>query len=367
MANEAAMVAISGYYGMGNAGDEAVLAGITRSFAERCPKAELIALSGDPAGTQMLHGVRAVHRMSPGEVVGVLRKTDMLLSGGGSLLQNVTSSRSLAYYLGIIWLAKRLAKRIMVYAQGVGPIAGAAARRAARSVLNRADLITVRDPESKRYLEELGVNQPDVRVTADPCFAVEPGPAEEAGELLRVKGAPEGMPLIGVSLRPWRDQVDWLPAVARGLETAAARIGAALAFIPMQHDQDLGLSVQVASGLSVPSVVVSERLGPTLVLAVIGRMSLVVGMRLHALMFAASLSVPFTGISYDPKVDSFVRATVGGEPLRVQGLEAGDVAARVMDAWDRRNEVGASLAASAAKVREAAFENADLACRLIGC
>ena len=366
MADQVATVAISGYYGFGNAGDEAVLAGIVRSFAERCPKAKLAALSADPAATEDVHGIRAVHRMSLGEVIGVLREADLLLSGGGSLLQNVTSTRSLLYYLGIMWLAKRLGKKVMVYAQGAGPLLGRGARRATRYVLNKVDLITVRDEQSRLCLEELGVKGPEIRVTADPSFAVEPEPAEKADESLSAAGAPADVPLVGVSLRPWRDQLHWLPALARGLDSAADRIGAALVFLPMQLDQDLGMSVQMASEMRSRSVVVAERLSPARALAVMGRMSLVVGMRLHALIFAGSMGVPFAGIAYDPKVESFVRSAIREEPLTLDGLDAARAAAWVIEAWEKRGQLADRLAAAIPPIKAAALENASLACALIG-
>lgn len=343
-----------------------MLAGILRSFADQCPKADLVAFSGDPAETQALHGIRAVHRMSPAEVIGTLRETDLLLSGGGSLLQDVTSSRSLMYYLAVIWLAKRLGVKAMVYGQGVGPIVGSASRRVARWVLNQVDLITVRDEESKLYLEALGVNRPEIRVTADPSFAAEPAPAEEAEEVLRTAGAPEGAPLIGVSLRPWRDQARWLPSLARGLDSAAERVGASLVFLPMQHEQDLGMSVQVASQMTASAVVVAGQLGPAQALAVTGRMSLVVGMRLHALIFAACMGVPFVGVSYDPKVDAFARAAGQDEALKLGDLDAADVAARVTQDWERRAEFASRAKEHVQRLRAAASANAEMACELIG-
>ena len=105
----------------------------------------------------------------------------MVISGGGSLLQNVTSSRSLYYYLAIMEIALYFHKPLMLYGQGIGPINGEAARRAVASTVSRATSITVRDEESKHTLTELGVNAEDIEVTADAVLSV-PVPDTRAGE-----------------------------------------------------------------------------------------------------------------------------------------------------------------------------------------
>lgn len=322
-------------------------------------------LSADPDATEASYGVKAVHRMRPCEVLPTLRKADLLISGGGSLLQDVTSGRSIIYYLGLIWLARRFGKRTMIFAQGIGPINSRSMRTLTRKVLNQVDLITVRDAASRTYLRKLGVDRPESRVTADPSFAVPPAPEEEAEELLTAAGAPSNVPLIGVALRPWQEHPNWLPAIVRGLDSAAARLGAGIVFLPMQRDHDLTMAVRVAADMSVPSAVISSQLTPAQVLAIIGRMSLVVGMRLHALIFAASMDVPFIGISYDPKVDAFVHAATSSDPLKLDGLTAADVAGRVIDAWENRSKIVRTAQERVRRYREAALENVALACDLI--
>lgn len=342
-----------------------MLSGIIESFSEMCPKAELVVLSSNPSGTKALHGVGAVERMKPGELISAVKETDLLISGGGSLLQNTTSTKSLAYYLGVILLAKRYGKKVMVYAQGIGPLTGCPARRAVKSVLNKVDLITVRDEASKACLEDIGITGPGIHVTADPAFAMKPASDAEASEILKATGAPEGVPLIGVSLRPWKDDLQWLPAVSQGLDAAAKKIGAALVFLPMQRDQDTGICVQMASQMSAQSYVISGQHRPDQVMSIINKMSFVVGMRLHALIFSAAAGVPFLSISYDPKVEAFNAVAGQDDPLKMEGLTAQDVTSRLLDAWDRKTEFADRIAARLPKLKAAALENAELACGLI--
>lgn len=341
-----------------------MLSGIIESFAQACPGAELLALSADPAGTKMQHGIHAADRMKPGELLSALRGVDLLISGGGSLLQNTTSARSLGYYLSVIWLAKRLGKKVMVYAQGIGPLTGFPAKRAVKSVLNRVDLITVRDAASKSCLEDIGVTHPDIKITADPAFAMKPAPDEDATEILRATGVPEGVPLIGVSLRHWKNDINWLPALSQGLENAASKIGAVLVFLPMQREKDTSISVQVASQITAPSFVISGHYTPAQIMSTTGRMSFVVGMRLHSLIFSASEGIPFLAISYDPKVEVFAQVAGQDESIKIEDLTASVVTSRIMDAWNKRTGLAKRLGELVPDLRVAAMENAVLACRL---
>lgn len=104
-------ILISGYYGFSNAGDEAMLTAIVTSLKQQDPQVELTVISGHPEVTAKLHPVKAVHRFDLPGIVRALWHADLLLSGGGSLLQNVTSRLSLYYYLSIIGLAGLMGKR----------------------------------------------------------------------------------------------------------------------------------------------------------------------------------------------------------------------------------------------------------------
>src|SRR5579872_2840845 len=156
MADGGPRIAVSGYYGCGNTGDEAVLAGIIESFARRgaAGRAEITVLSADPDDTRQRHRLPAVDRMSMHAVRRTLRTSDLLLSGGGSLLQDTTSLRSLVYYLWIVRLARILGTPVMFYAQGIGPLRRRVSRAMVRVVADRVHYITVRDPGSARTLRQ---------------------------------------------------------------------------------------------------------------------------------------------------------------------------------------------------------------------
>ena len=183
---------LSGYYGYGNAGDEAVLAGLVAGFRAVRPAEdlELVALSGSPAETEAAHGIAAADRYKPGALLREIRRADLFLSGGGSLLQDVTSAHGIFYYLGVVRMAQAMGRKTMFIAQGIGPLKRARSRRLVRSVANRLNAVTVRDPGSADLLREIGVTRPPIEVTADPALllgeAPPPAPPPQAGEGRRI-------------------------------------------------------------------------------------------------------------------------------------------------------------------------------------
>ena len=129
-------ILISGYYGFDNIGDESILRTLVSSLREHIPDCSLTVLSHNPASTREKYGVEAVDRMSPMAILRAVKQCDMLISGGGSLLQDVTSSKSLHYYLSIIRCAEFFHKKVFIYSQGIGPIDRPGNRRAAAAALN---------------------------------------------------------------------------------------------------------------------------------------------------------------------------------------------------------------------------------------
>ncbi len=115
-------IAISGYYGSRNAGDEAVLGATVHELRRRLPDVEPVVLSADPAGTREEHDVEAAPRWPLSSVRRTIRAADLLLSGGGSLFQDATSSRSLAYYLLTLHAARAAGVPYVIHAQGLGPL-----------------------------------------------------------------------------------------------------------------------------------------------------------------------------------------------------------------------------------------------------
>jgi polysaccharide pyruvyl transferase CsaB len=360
-------VLISGYIGFNNSGDEGILMAITQHLRALAPDLEITVLSRRPAETQRLYGTRAVHRFSPPAVVAAMACTDLLISGGGSLIQDVTSTRSLYYYLGIIELARRMGKKVVVYANGIGPVLRPMNRALTSRVLSGVDLITLRERGSLVELEGLGVVGPRVEVTADPVFGLQPATPAKAREILAGEdvGATGGLK-VGVSVRRWQGLEGWAGAVAAVADRLVDEHGAQVVFLPMEFPGDVEACRGVAARMRRPAVILRGKYMADEYMALVGELDLLIGMRLHSLIFAARQEVPLVGLVYDPKVRGFLESI--GQPAEcdVRGLTAGQLAAAVSGALERREEIRQSLKAKVGPLAGLAVRNAELTLELLG-
>lgn len=306
-------IVLSGYYGFDNAGDEALVTAISSSLRLGDESLDITVLSGNPQQTARNHGVRAVSRVNPLVLIKELYQADLLISGGGSLLQDVTGPLSIPYYLGIVVLAKLMKTPVVFYAQGVGPVNGRLGRWLIKVVANRVELITLRDAESAQFLDKIGVNRPPVWVTADPVFSLQPGTEElaEAKAYLNSLGLDQNQGILGISLRSWSDFSD--RQISLFLDSLSES-GTQLLLLPLQHPADLEYSRRINRLMKKPAAIAEKPMNSTQLMGLISHLSALVGMRLHSLIFAACEGIPFEGISYDPKVETFLQI-FGKDPL----------------------------------------------------
>lgn len=374
-------ILISGYFGFGNAGDEAILAGMVEGFRSRRPDLPLEVLSAEPETTRKHYGVQAIPRSAPLEVWRAIRRSRLFLSGGGGLLQNATSTRSLLYYAGLLGLAQRAGKRTMIFAQGIGPLNGALPEYLVRSVARNADAITVRDPRSAEALESVGVRAGRIRVTADAAFLMSPGPREVGQSLLDRAGAPKELPKIAICLRKWAprgvpsDKVmpSIIKQVAGAVRELVQRTGMFPVAVPLAYPQDHKVADAFCAALNLPAGCLENRPHtPQEPLAIIGEARVVLGMRLHALIMGAMAEVPFCGLSYDPKVEAFAKE-VDMPVLPLVASSGGQLTVPAADAMAQAclqclgdNSAQQRLSAWLPQAKARAGENIDVALELLG-
>ena len=322
-------IAISGYYGFSNAGDEAMLAAMIEVLGDLAPEATITVISGNPDDTRRRHGVQAVHRLDVPSVMRLLKRSKLLISGGGSLLQDVTSERSLYYYLGVMWLAKRLGTPVMLYSQGIGPVCGSLAQRVMRYVGNEAALITVRDEGSLEELRRLHILRPPQEVTADPVLAMHPVDKGLGRVILKRHGLEGTAPLVGLAIREWQGWDGYKEALAQAADRLVESCGARIVFLPMQSTEDIQAARKVQARMKQHSVVLQDAYTTGELLSLVGNLDVLLGIRLHALIFAAIMQVPLIGISYDPKIERFL-SMLGEKPIgSLRSLQAAELSEAV--------------------------------------
>lgn len=356
---------ISGYYGFANLGDEALLAQIVAQLKTRYPLATIDVLSQEPAETAHEFGVASTPRADLGAAKRAIDRCDVFLSGGGGLLQNATSFRSLLYYAGLIRSAVRAGKKTMIFAQSVGPL-DFWGRQTVKECCKGVTAATVRDERSRTLLASLLPSLPIER-TADPVFLYDP-PAEPP-DLVPYGLGPESDPLVIVAVRKTTHFDVVAATLAAAVDRLSSEYGARIAFVPFGGQVDADASTAVIRKCKTRPALV-ELPNFDAVAGAIARARLVVGVRLHALILAVRFAVPFLAAAYDPKVVALCD-DVGYplEPLWTApsiGKSNADPMAVVDAAWQRRDELAAQLSEAYAAQRALAELNFSALARVLG-
>lgn len=300
-------VVICGAYGKGNSGDNAILNAIVEQLHHIDPDLPITALSRDPMETKLCAGIDAVYTFSVFKIGRLLRRTKLYISGGGTLMQDATSTRSLLYYLFSIRQAHRCGCKVMLYGCGIGPISKERNQKRTAKVLNRyVNIISVRDRYSIETLEQLGVTEPEIHLNADPALLIDPPDTDELRSYLRRSGLVEGKSYVMIALRPWDGFTEKIGAFAAAAEYLHREYGLIPLLYAMEPARDEAAVKAVAEKIHCPHLVLSAGTNGAEILALVRRMSLVISMRLHTLIFASGQGVPVVGIVYDPKVSGFL-------------------------------------------------------------
>lgn len=291
---------LSGYYGFGNLGDEAILAAIAQELVAELPEVEIEVLSGCPAATQRIYGLEACDRWRLSCIWRALRRADMLVQGGGGLIQDATSALSPAYYLGVLLAAWLLGKPYVIFCQGVGPLQRWIWRRLTVFLFGGARLVIVRDQESAELLLRMGLRKP-AELAGDPAVLLKAASRQETERWLVESGArlPDGYWLVIP-----REIAATQEAMIQSAEALASG-GRAVVVMPFQPT-DEGVARKIADltgGVALPTPE-----DPRVAAAIVGQARGVFAVRLHALIFAAVGGVEAFGVDYDPKVAAFCDA-----------------------------------------------------------
>lgn len=313
--NSRPLVLVSGYYGFGNLGDEAILEELTNELKKLVLSEHIIVLSNDPENTKRTFGVQSISRWQPMGLVALLRRTSLFISGGGGLFQDATGIKSTIFYGSQILLARIMGSQALVYAQGVGPLSSSVSRRYARLALSQATDATVRDSDSFRLLSEWQITP---TLTADPVWCLEKTemPPGASAQISRLKN--HGSAIFGLSLRQSSSFTDEHRQDLVTVLAAALPEDAQLLLLPLQANQDMKHLTSAQEqwqklGRKGEMLDTSGFERPSQWMSILCQLDMLVGMRLHALIMALKSGVPVIGIDYDPKVRYVV--TQFGQPI----------------------------------------------------
>lgn len=383
-------IVISGWYGNKNVGDEAQLSSMVSMIYSFLPDAEITVFSDDPQATISEYHVNAIRRkggLSRFDCMWTLFKADLFILGGGELLYDTGVGAGQIKWLTEVIRSKLMGTPVMYFNGGVGLIYNRISKYYIKHVCNAMDIITVRDEVSKFNLISLGITKP-IHVGADSVFAL----AKQS--IVRAKSYEKHIiakkPNVGVNVRSWLYTAEDIPQRSRALcenfggsssdfvnfrRDIAATIdylkqekGANIIFFPISFlkakgDNDVELSEEIAQLLSDWNniTVIREECTYREMLTQMGEFDLVIGMRLHALVFAAVLGIPMLAISYDPKVTAFMKL-IGQEDylINIKDVTKDVLCKKFNQLWECRENTAKQIEERIPKLASDSEKSAEL-------
>lgn len=282
-------VVISGYYGADNFGDEAILA----TLIQRLKKfnAEITVLSTNPDKTARTHQVNAIKSFDLNRVNKALSQCDVLISGGGSLLQDATSIKSLFYYLWVIFMAQFYKKQVIIFAQGIGPINNKIGKFFTKNLLKKCRWVSVRDDKSLFLLRSWGIK---TDLVCDPLYDLE-----------LTGSTPENR--VGIQLRSFKTLTEKL------LITLANRVAIdfpdkEIEIYSFQDCNDLEVckhfeTLLLSVNPNLKTSIISGKT-PNEIIKLMASLEYMIAMRFHAVLIALKYGIKTLAINYDYKVES---------------------------------------------------------------
>ncbi|MGG6294392.1 polysaccharide pyruvyl transferase CsaB [Leptolyngbya sp. AN02str] len=284
---------LCGYYGMGNGGDEALLATLLQMLPAHV---EPVVLSGNPAQTERDYQVQACDRNSFSAIVNAFRQSDAFIWGGGSLIQDATSALSPVYYAGLMELAQRMGLKTIAWGQGIGPLHRRTTQWLAQRTFSGCTAISVRDRASAQLVNQWKL---PFTLAPDPVWALQGEPMPGLWDM--------PAPRVAVVLRPHPlltpERLDRVIQALVDFQTATQTY---LLLIPFHLHQDLDIAKSIHGRLPNASHIVQLR-SPYQLKGVFQGVEMAIAMRLHGLIMAASAECRCFAISYDPKVTQLMQ------------------------------------------------------------
>lgn len=346
---------VGGYFGCGNVGDDAMLLGFLEALHTAAPQFGVIALTGNPKKDRQRFGISCVHRRNPSAVALALLQSKAFLCGGGSLLQNRTSQRSLSYYLFLLRLARIIRCKTLLYAAGIGPLIGKSAFQKTFRCLQKCDYLGLRDEDSLRCLAGLGIDAARLHLGADPALLMPLPPASRAAAILHAHRIPADeahlcVVLNGTAPLPLRQN---LISAVRVICKRHAMVALLPVFDPTHDENAVKKAAQTLGGYAI------RLREPSDAVALIGACHAVVSLRLHALVFATATAVSALGISADPhdrKISAFANSA-GQDFLAADQSTVPALVEKIEELLKSRQSRAPILADSTAQMRKRARED----------
>ncbi len=358
-------ILICGYYGFKNSGDDALLLSIINQLKKQKKDIKITVLSKNPQETEKIYNVKAVKRDNIFSLICSLFSCRMLLLGGGTLIQDGTSTKSLLYYLYIIRIAQLFGKKIMLYSNGIGPL-DESNRGITKKILNRVNLITLRDKISLDELEKTGVNKPAIILTADSAFCIDCENTPGIENYKKQCEIPDGKKYFCIAVRNHNKlSENFCEYMAKACDYICEKYDCYPVFLPFQKKNDSEITEMVRKMMKNKSGIADTEYDVSVLLDFMSDSQLCIGMRLHSLIYSAICKIPLIGLVYDPKVTGFMDYIGQKHCLNAEDLIYDKLVNEIDYCFANCEDIKKELEQNLKKMKSLAQKNAELAIELL--
>jgi len=326
-----------------NLGERAIFSQMLKEIRKHVPNAAISVLSSDPAYTEETFGVNPIQL---GGIIGIwdsiqaIFRCDVLIVGGGELIQDKSSIVMIPYILMRPSLAKILGKKVVAYGVGIGEDdeISSFGKLLSRTVLNRFDLITTRDIKSTEMLKKIGVIRPKILRAYDVANNLVPCSKERARAILAKEGLADfDRPIVAFSPRSvfhrthsllpfsYRKKLGLLPSayhrkiqdfkkiLADAADYAVDSYDAVVVFIPAYKGKRLSAKDDQFSKEIVQlmvhkekAIIINHDYEPEEIKGIFSLAEFLVTVPLHPLILSGSSGVPLININYASKGKAYM-------------------------------------------------------------
>lgn len=319
-------------------GDEAMLASLVSSLKDNECVGNICVMSARPKQTAEKYGVCAVSRFDLADVCKELSKADAMIFGGGNILQDKTSTKSLMYYLQIIRMARARACRVMLCANGIGPVVHQKNMARVREALELSDYISIRDEASLALAKTL-TSREDICGTSDIVCALKTDNEQNIVSSEKY--------FVVCPKRINGSSADTLIRVCAEIKEKYSLVPV---FVCMHEKEDIAICGEIAAKLGGAKILNGEDGMKAFVGAEFS-----ICMRLHAAIFSLMSKCPMLGISDDGKMSSFMASLGIAEcPFFPADVQSEDIMVAVRGIIEDRADIHDSLRFEAAKHKDRA-------------
>lgn len=304
-----------------------------------------------------------------------LLDSDLIISSPGGFLQDYNIFSSLIPNLFLIFLSEVLQKPVIVYAQSIGPFRNRILRALCKFILNRVDIIILREEISKKYLEEADISRPKVFITADATFSIEPPQYRRERyreKLLRFTSCEDGRTLAGVTVlgnyflsrKRHKLMESYVKSLATAIDYVIDKLNAIAIFVPQVSSQSERSLTHLVAGLVKNKdrvAIIDEDLPPEELMKFIGCMDLFVGTRMHSNIFALIMNVPVVAIGYEHKTRGIMRM-LGLENwvLDMEKINEHELVSKINELHNGRFEIREHISTKVEEMRVRSLHSAEI-------